>query len=263
MRSFGKLTAFAAGAAILLFNAANAQEGIVPPAGFGPPGGQVTPVAAPPAGPTATASGPLAPAPVPLLPPALPQPPALPPALPPPLPPQVTITFFVEQNGQPSGPFTLADLEQRIKQGTLKGETLVWKQGTPTWVAAKEVTELQMLIAAIPPPVPQGEQYKRLLVGTWQAQTTDQFGVSTNSTLTYSADGSYSGVVTQSFQSYTIPQVANGTYTVSAVGDGRFTLTMTPGGASGAAFPVTLVFRVLDNNTLSNDADRYQARRIR
>jgi hypothetical protein len=189
-------------------------------------------------------------------------PPALPQAVvPPPLPVAPPAVFFIEQNGQPVGPLSVAELQTRAQQGAVRGETLVWKQGTPTWMAAKDVPELRAALAAIPPPVPVAEQYKRLIVGTWQVQTTDHYGLMTNTTLTYNPDGTYSGVVTQTYQGISVPQPTNGTWTVQPVSEGKFSLTVAPAGRNMGG-PATAVLRVIDNNSLYNDTDRYQARRI-
>jgi hypothetical protein len=189
-------------------------------------------------------------------------PPALPQAVvPPPLPVAPPTAFFFEQNGQPVGPLSVAELQERAQRGIVKGETLVWKQGAPAWMPARDVPELRAALAALPPPVPVAEQYKRLLVGTWQVQTTDHYGLTTNTTLTYNADGTYSGVVTQSYQGISVPQPTNGTWTVQPVSESKFSLTVAPAGRNMGG-PATAVLRVLDGNNLYNDTDRYQARRV-
>jgi membrane protease subunit (stomatin/prohibitin family) len=70
---------------------------------------------------------------------------------PPPLPPQ--IQFYVAVNGQQSGPFDAAVLQQMVQSGQLNRESLVWKQGMPSWLAAGQVQDLT-LFAAAPPPIP-------------------------------------------------------------------------------------------------------------
>ncbi len=71
---------------------------------------------------------------------------------PPPLPPQVQ--FFVAVNGQQSGPFDMAVLQQMLQSGQFSRESLVWKQGMASWIAAGQVPELNALFAAAPPPLP-------------------------------------------------------------------------------------------------------------
>lgn len=71
---------------------------------------------------------------------------------PPPVPPQVQ--YFVASNGQQTGPFSDQQLSQMIQGGTLKRESLVWKQGMQAWAPAGQVAELGHLFGAVPPPVP-------------------------------------------------------------------------------------------------------------
>ena len=71
--------------------------------------------------------------------------------VPPPLP---TATYFIGVGGQQSGPFDLATLAARAREGSFTRDTLVWKQGMNTWVAAGTVPELQNLFLEVPPPLP-------------------------------------------------------------------------------------------------------------
>ena len=71
---------------------------------------------------------------------------------PPPLPPQVQ--FFVAINGQQTGPFDTAALQQMAQSGQLTRETLVWKQGMASWAEAAQTAELAMIFETIPPPLP-------------------------------------------------------------------------------------------------------------
>lgn len=74
------------------------------------------------------------------------------PAAPPPIP--QAATFHVAVNGQASGPFDLATLQQQAQSGQLTRDSLVWKEGMPQWTKAGDVPELQGLFGAVPPPVP-------------------------------------------------------------------------------------------------------------
>lgn len=80
------------------------------------------------------------------------QPQAAPGMAPPPLPPQVQ--FYVAVNGQQSGPFDMAQLQQMLQSGQLTRESLVWKQGMADWKAAGQLAELSSLFGAVPPPLP-------------------------------------------------------------------------------------------------------------
>jgi membrane protease subunit (stomatin/prohibitin family) len=75
-----------------------------------------------------------------------------PPAAPPPLP---GATFFMALQGVQAGPFDLATLATRVRDGSLTRTTLVWRQGLPGWVTAETQSELQPLFPAVPPPLPQ------------------------------------------------------------------------------------------------------------
>jgi membrane protease subunit (stomatin/prohibitin family) len=72
-------------------------------------------------------------------------------AAPPPLP---QTGFYLGIGGQQQGPFDVAALTARVRDGSLTRTTLVWRQGMANWVAAETVPELQPLLAAAPPPLP-------------------------------------------------------------------------------------------------------------
>jgi len=75
----------------------------------------------------------------------------------PPPPPQ-PVSFYVSVGGQQQGPFPAPQLVQMAGQGSLSGDTMVWKQGMAGWAAASTVPELQALFqggpASVPPPPP-------------------------------------------------------------------------------------------------------------
>jgi membrane protease subunit (stomatin/prohibitin family) len=73
-------------------------------------------------------------------------------AMPPPLP--TAVTFFAAINGQQAGPFDVATLQARARNGEFSRATLVWRQGMAGWAAADTVPELIALFAAVPPPLP-------------------------------------------------------------------------------------------------------------
>jgi len=74
-------------------------------------------------------------------------------AAPPPLPQPPGSQYFYNDNGKPVGPVTLDEIRAKIAAGTITPDTLVWKAGTPGWVAAKELTEVAALFQA-PAPAP-------------------------------------------------------------------------------------------------------------
>jgi membrane protease subunit (stomatin/prohibitin family) len=69
----------------------------------------------------------------------------------PPPPPPTPSTWHVAENGQSTGPLTLAQLVQAAASGRLRPETLVWTAGMAGWVAAGQVPQLASLW---PPPLP-------------------------------------------------------------------------------------------------------------
>ena len=73
------------------------------------------------------------------------------PSGPPPIP---QIAFFIAVNGQQTGPFDLNALQQMAQQKQLTKESLVWKQGMASWIAAGQVAELNAVFSSTPPPIP-------------------------------------------------------------------------------------------------------------
>jgi hypothetical protein len=71
---------------------------------------------------------------------------------PPPIP--AATQYFMATNGQQQGPFTLTVFQEKIGQGTLTKETLVWKHGFANWTKASDVEELKPMFASVPPPLP-------------------------------------------------------------------------------------------------------------
>lgn len=71
---------------------------------------------------------------------------------PPPIP--QAVQYFVAVNGQQTGPFPMAALQQKVSTGEITRETLVWKNGMSAWTAAGSVSELSSLFGQVPPPLP-------------------------------------------------------------------------------------------------------------
>lgn len=84
-------------------------------------------------------------------PPAQQTPPPIAPAAPVAPPPIPSVSFFVAQDGQQTGPFDLNTLKIMMTSGKLTPDTLVWKQGMPEWQRAGNQGELSGLF---PPPIP-------------------------------------------------------------------------------------------------------------
>ncbi len=62
---------------------------------------------------------------------------------PPPLPP--TAEFFMAVDGKPQGPLEVATLRQRVGDGSLTRDTLVWREGMAQWASAGTVPEVATL----------------------------------------------------------------------------------------------------------------------
>ena len=72
------------------------------------------------------------------------QPPALP-SGPPPIP---QVAFFVAEAGKPVGPLDRDALAQRVREGTLRADTLVWRDGMANWLPASQVAELRDVLGS-------------------------------------------------------------------------------------------------------------------
>jgi len=62
--------------------------------------------------------------------------------------------YYVAINNQQAGPFTMDALKQHLAEGSVKRDSLVWKQGMASWTAAESVPDLQQLFTTVPPPLP-------------------------------------------------------------------------------------------------------------
>ena len=66
---------------------------------------------------------------------------------PPPIP---TTKYYVVEDGKQTGPFDMETLKKKIEDGSLKKESLVWKDGMSKWKKAEEVEEINKLFPNIP-----------------------------------------------------------------------------------------------------------------
>ena len=65
-------------------------------------------------------------------------------AAPPPLP--AAAGIFIGVDGKAQGPFDAAALAQRVKDGVLRADTLVWREGMAAWAAASQVPDVAALL---------------------------------------------------------------------------------------------------------------------
>ena len=56
-------------------------------------------------------------------------------------PPVPQVNYFVAVDNNPTGPFDKATIINMITNGQIKKESLLWKQGTPTWEKASTFNE--------------------------------------------------------------------------------------------------------------------------
>jgi membrane protease subunit (stomatin/prohibitin family) len=78
--------------------------------------------------------------------------PPRPASVPPPMP--TVMGYFVGVGGKQAGPFDIDVLGDKVRDGSLTRQSLVWKPGMGGWVKAETVDELQRLFADVPPPLP-------------------------------------------------------------------------------------------------------------
>lgn len=73
-------------------------------------------------------------------------------ATPPPIPGR--LSFYIAEGGQQVGPLDSDALHARVRSGSLKADTLVWRPGMAEWSPAGKVVELTNLLGSVPPPLP-------------------------------------------------------------------------------------------------------------
>ena len=60
--------------------------------------------------------------------------------------------YYIEKDSKADGPHSIDEVEDMVKQGTIKRDTKVWASGMKSWKKAKEVEELSKLLSLITPP---------------------------------------------------------------------------------------------------------------
>lgn len=115
-----------------------------------------------------------------------------------------------------------------------------------------------------PPPSPPGGAQKQLddkikayFLGEWRSQITAQ-GAVQDTQLLYREDGSISGTVKLTQYGYTGTYPVSGSYTLQAITDTRFILTLLPQGSAQSSAELQIV----DQNTLFNRQANYYAYRV-
>lgn len=62
--------------------------------------------------------------------------------------------WFIYLTDHHEGPFTVAEVAEKAKQGLVNGQSLAWKDGMPEWVAAETIPELKPAFGAGAAPAP-------------------------------------------------------------------------------------------------------------
>jgi hypothetical protein len=71
-----------------------------------------------------------------------------------PPPPPLDPVWFIANSGQTFGPFSRSIMGQKVAEGTLTRETMVWTAGQGEWKPANTVSALAQLFTFVPPPPP-------------------------------------------------------------------------------------------------------------
>jgi membrane protease subunit (stomatin/prohibitin family) len=79
---------------------------------------------------------------------------APPPGQTPPPPPPAPAAWHLAENGQTSGPYTLAQIAEGIAAGRIRPETMVWTAGMAGWEGAARTPQIAGLFQPAPPPPP-------------------------------------------------------------------------------------------------------------
>ncbi len=77
-------------------------------------------------------------------------------APPAPPPPPVEHVWHIALNGKTLGPFSRAEMGQKVGSGDLTRESMVWTAGQDGWMKAGDVSDLSTLFTILPPPPPPG-----------------------------------------------------------------------------------------------------------
>ncbi len=67
----------------------------------------------------------------------------------------VSISYYVAIEGKQQGPFTEAQMQQKIQSGDIKKTTLIWFVELTEWTQAEQVATLADIFKHLPPPIPQ------------------------------------------------------------------------------------------------------------
>ena len=60
--------------------------------------------------------------------------------------------YYYARGKEPQGPFSIDEIEEMIKQGTIASDTLMWSTGMEKWARAHEIEEVETLFNFLTPP---------------------------------------------------------------------------------------------------------------
>lgn len=170
--------------------------------------------------------------------------------------------IYVVENGQPVGPLSAEDVNQRVRDLRIVSDSLVWKSGMPDWVAAGTVPELAQAIGMAAqsrtPPRMSVQDFGTYLAGTWESEPArteipDVGTVDVVNTITFAQDGLFESLtrmnsVPGSAQPMTLNVAGKGTYTLSGATPTSVRVSFlgtsltTVEGDAGAGYPDQLQF---------------------
>ena len=190
-----------------------------------------------------------------------PQPPPDAPAAPPPPPDADATTWWVSEQGKTSAKsYSLPEMTELMRAGTLTPESYVFRVGGAGWTKANADAALQAAFRAQPPAPPKNEAFERLMAGTWRMDEEPQNGFAVWYVSSYRADGKVFWSQFTSLDQMTAPTQMNltGTWKVEAGAQpNEFILNQTLAGGNSSN-----TFRIIDQNTLENTASGKTVYRI-
>jgi len=62
--------------------------------------------------------------------------------------------YFIAVDGAQTGPFTIAEIKQKIESQSFTQDSLVWMEGMDAWEKASSREDLKGLFGSVPPPIP-------------------------------------------------------------------------------------------------------------
>ncbi len=77
-------------------------------------------------------------------------------------------SWYFVKDGQRNGPMRREELDARVAEGLVNGDTLVWRPGMAAWDKASSVAELGVPALPVPPPLP------AMSTASWQGDAAEE-----------------------------------------------------------------------------------------